>query len=286
MVPLRERERKRIELSSPDWLAAAAGALWVKNDGGEVVRINPKVGEVVARIPPPTGSGFCQGFGAAHGAVYSCPYQGVIQKIDVDSNRITDEIRIAMLGDQGHLETASGRLWLITASARAIRGINVEDGEVGPPIKLGAFCTELAAADTTVWAACPTDGLLVRVNTESGEVTGRLKFRDIRQVAVDESVWVGYSDGVAQVDPETLEVQVLYDAQIGLFGSIYANDDTVLVRSEGEPFLIVINPTTRTVIETIIAPDLPSGGNAIRIGDSWWASAYDDKTLVQIEPTS
>ena len=150
--------------------------------------------------------------------------------------------------------TASGRLWTITGSATAIRGIDLTDDSVGPPIRLGAFCTELAASGATVWASCLTDEMLLRVDTRSGEVTGRVEFPGIRQVAAGDSVWVGFDEGVAQVDPDTLEVEALYDAHIGFGGSIYVDDDRVLLRSDGGPFLIAIDPATHTAVETIGGP--------------------------------
>jgi hypothetical protein len=36
------------------------------------------------------------------------------------------------------------------------------------------------------------------------------------------------------------------------------------------------------VVETIKAPDLLSGGDVVAIGDSVWATAYDDQTLVEL----
>ena len=284
VVALSERECGRLELDSPDWLATASGALWVKLDGGDVVRVDPDTGTVAAQVPPPGArTGPCQGFGAIDEAVYACPYPGLIERIDPNTNQIVEEIEIRVLGDQGHLPTAGGRIWVITGTAEAIRGIDPGDNEVGPPIELGAFCTQLAASGPLVWAVCPSDGLLLRVDTTSGEVTGRLRLPGAMHVAAGDSVWVAFDKGIAQVDPDTLKVEFRYDLSIGLGGSIYVDTDRVLLRADGGPFLTVIDPGAHKVVQTIEAPDLPSGGNVIRVGDSIWATAYDDGTVVRLQ---
>jgi DNA-binding beta-propeller fold protein YncE len=273
-----------VGLGSPDWLASTDGSLWVKLDSGDVVRLDPSSGRTLARIRPPgVGSGLCQGFGATAEAVYACPYDGLVERIDVDTNRLAAKIAVPVVGDQGHLVTVGGRLWVITGAADEIRGIDTTTNEIGPPIPLGAACTELAAADPIVWAACPTEGRLLRIDTVARRVTGRVALPGARLLTADQMrVWVSYDDGVAQVDAERLGVQAVYQVWPGLGGGIYVDGDRVLLRSEGGPFLTVLDPARRKVVETITAPDLPSGGNVIRTGRSLWASASDDGTIVRL----
>ena len=44
--------------------------------------------------------------------------------------------------------------------------------------------------------------------------------------------------------------------------------------------MTVIDPAAHTILQTVTAPDLPSAGSAVRIGDIVWTTAYDDGTLV------
>jgi hypothetical protein len=50
----------------------------------------------------------------------------------------------------------------------------------------------------------------------------------------------------------------------------------------GGSFLARIDPVERRIVETIEAPQLSSGGDVVVIGDSVWATAYNDETVVQL----
>ena len=93
---------------------------------------------------------------------------------------------------------------------------------------------------------------------------------------------MAFEGGVAQIAPDSLEVEAVYNLSPRYGGAIYATDDSVWVRLEGGPFLARIDPTSQEIVETIEAPRLKSGGDVIQIGDSVWASAYDDLALVEL----
>jgi hypothetical protein len=74
-------------------MVSAFGSLWVKQDTGDVVRVDPEAGNVIARIahdsprdPRAHGRG-CQGIGASEEAIWSCPREGTITRIAADSNK-------------------------------------------------------------------------------------------------------------------------------------------------------------------------------------------------------
>jgi hypothetical protein len=54
------------------------------------------------------------------------------------------------------------------------------------------------------------------------------------------------------------------------------------VRQDGGPFLTRIDPSSHEIVQTIKAPDLPSGGDIVEIDGSLWATAFDDATLVEL----
>jgi hypothetical protein len=56
------------------------------------------------------------------------------------------------------------------------------------------------------------------------------------------------------------------------------------VRTQAPPFLTHIDPVGRKVVETVVAPELPSGGHVLVADSVVWASAYDDGTVVQLRP--
>lgn len=286
-VRLTRLETARLDLDSPDWLTVTAGALWVKLDPGTVVRVNPATAKVQQQVPPADGPGefnLCQGFGNSGDAVWSCTPFGTIERIEAETGRVTDNPVLAMRSDQGHLVVAGDRLWTITRSGDSIAGIGLDDHEIGAPVPLGASCTDLAAEGSSVWAVCPADNQVLRVDTRTGEVTGRLRLPVPRQVSVRGDVWVTFEAGVAQVEPETLSVEAVYDVPAGLGGGIWAGPDRVWVRCDGGPFLVGIDPVAHRVVASVTAADLPSGGEVVGLGDQLWATAYDDATLVRLRP--
>ncbi len=277
-------ETARLDVDSPDWLAVAAASLWVKLDPGTVVRVDPATARVEKRVPPrgPEEFNLCQGFGSSGDAIWSCTPFGSIERIDASTNRVTDRLLVPMRSDQGHLVVASKRLWIITRSGNSIAGINLEDDKLGEPIPLGASCTDLAAADPIVWAVCPAENQVLRVDTGTGQVTGRLGLPEPRTAAVRDHLWVGFKGGVAQVNPESLSIDAVYDVQPGPGGGIWAGTDRVWVRCDGGPFLIGIDPDARRVVASVTADDLLSGGDVVGVGHQLWATAYDDSTLVRL----
>jgi len=277
-------------LDSPDWMATTSGALWVKLDPGTVVQLDPATARVRKRVAAhgPDAFNLCQGFGETGDAVWSCTPFGTLERIDAASGRVTDLLRYPVRSDQGHLVEAGNKLWVIPRSGDAIAGIDLSDRTLGQPIGLRASCVELAAADPVVWAVCTADNQVVRVDTAAGRVTGRLAIPQPRQVAVGAgSVWIGFQGGVAQVDPESLAVEAVYDVDAGLAGALWVGRRLVWVRGDQGTFLTALDPVAHRVVYRITAADLPSGGNVIGVGHQLWATAFDDATVVRLRlPTS
>jgi len=286
-VQLATLETARLDLDSPDWLALAEGSLWVKLDPGTVVRVDPTKARVQKQVPPADGPedfSLCQGFGSSGDAVWSCTPYGSIERINASTSRVTDNFLIPMRHDQGRLVVAGGRLWTIAQSGDSIAGINLEDNELGAPIPMGASCTDLSAADPIVWAVCPAENQVLRVDTSTGEVTGRFGLPVPRSVSVRDDVWVTFEGGVAQVDPKTLSIEAVYDVPAGLGGAVWPGPDRVWVRCDGGPFLVGIDPVAHRVVASVTANDLPSGGDVVGVGRQLWATAYNDGALVRLRP--
>jgi hypothetical protein len=134
----------------------------------------------------------------------------------------------------------------------------------------------------SIWITCYVADKVLRVDPRSGKVVDSLDFEGPRAIAADEEVWVGFGSGVAQVDPDSLEVVNVYEVYPGVTGSIFAGPSGVWVREEGERFLISIDRDAGEITEVISAPQFPSGGDVVQIGDSVWATAYNDAAVVQL----
>lgn len=281
-VKLKDVETTRVELSSPDWLATTTGALWVRLDGGQVVKLDPVTGAIQERIDSPPGNGHCQAFGAAGDeAVFSCAYEGMMARIDPASNEVVSEVEVDFSSDQGHVVTADDNIWVLNPDGDKITPIHVNDNSLGKAIDLGSFCVELAADGPVIYATCTSDGLVLRIDSTRREVTHRLALTDPRTIwASPSGVFVSFEGGVAQLDPKSLEPAAVYDVPLDLGGGIFADAERAWLRAEGGPFLTVIDPAAHKIVQIVTAPDLPSGGSALRVGDIVWATASNDGSLV------
>lgn len=266
-----------------DWMIPAFGSLWVKRGDGDVIRVNPD-GVVVARIRSGGFSGtVCQGIGASSELIWSCPEEGIIDRIDPKTNRIVDSLRVDKAIDQGRVHEVAGKLWFATDAGKVLVGVDPESGETETEIDLDANCPSLAADANTIWAACYFDDRLIAIDAERGEILGETELSGPASMDFGESLWVGFDEGLAEVDPETLEIAALYDVFPGLTGSIHATGDRVWVRVQGGPFLTLVDPVTGEIAETIVAPKLPSGGDVVEFAGSVWATATEEGTLIRLE---
>jgi streptogramin lyase len=284
-VNLEERLLTELEVPSPDWMVEAFGSLWVKRDDGAVVRVDPATGRIAAEIPAPgpPSQHVCQGIGASGGAIWSCPAVGEIVRIDPATNEVAATARIDKLPDQGRIVSTTDRVCVLTDSGAELTAIDPRDAKPTEAVKLNARCSELATDGTTLWAMCPFYDRVLRIDARTGEVGDTLELAGASNASVSDHLWVGFEGGVAQVDSDTLEVLAVYEVHPRYGGAIFATPDAVWVREEGGSFLTRIDPEGQRIVETIEAPKLPSGGDAVQIAGSVWATAYNDATLVELE---
>ena len=120
-------------------------------------------------------------------------------------------MRLDNFGDQGRLVSAAGHVWVLTDSGATLTGIDTRTNKPSTTIKLGGRCADLAADETTVWAMCPLEDRLLRIDAEAAEVDDELALAGAGHASVADDLWVGFEGGVAQIDPESLEVVAVYD---------------------------------------------------------------------------
>lgn len=276
---------RKLEIAGqPDWMVGAFGSLWIKEDAGPVRRVDPRSGEEFARIQPPTfGEPACQGLGASSDAIWVCPRGGGrLVRIDPRSNSVAATVRIDKLANQGRLVEAAGKLWVLTGAGDQLRGIE-GDSTVSSPIRLPGPCQDLAVdAEGMLLAACPQEDLLLRVDPDSGEVATEAELPGATSVTVRDDVWAAFDDGLAQLDPQTLETTAVYDVYPSYGGAIYATSDSVWVREEQGTFLTEIDPARQEIVRRIKASAYPSGGDVVAFDEYVWTTASDDSVALQL----
>lgn len=287
VVDLADREIARLQiLGGPDWMVEGFGSIWVKLDRGVVLRISPENNSIVAEIPV-TQSG-CAGIGASPGAIWTCSRdfdQPVhVARIDPESDQVAEVVVVGKAPDQARFVYSNLHVWVLNGPGDLVRGIDPTSNTFGPEIDLGTRCTELAAGGDVLWAACPIEGMVVRIDPDGEVVHTPPIFNDARTISVGEFVFVGFRTGTAQLDPETLEVLAVYEAAPGLLGSLWADRGDLWIRQDDGPYLTRIDPATLTVVETIETDEIASGGDVLAAFDSIWTTAFDANVLIRLAP--
>ena len=95
-----------------------------------------------------------------------------------------------------------------------------------------------------------------------------------------------FEGGLAQINPDTLQVIAAYDVNLGIFGEVWADPDDVWARAPGTAMLTCIDPREHRFVETLTSSAYPSGGDILVIGDDLWTTASDDGVLLKIRPDS
>jgi streptogramin lyase len=281
-VEIDDRLANELEIEGgPSWLADGFGSLWLKRDDGVVMRIDPQSGKVLAEIETaPFKQPVCQGLGVSDDAIWTCPRGGTLVRIDPSRNAADAEISLDNLVDQIHLASLNGAVWVLTKGGHELTAIDDATGKTSLQARLPETCNDLSVLVDSIWITCYVADKVLKVDARSGEVVDDLELDGPRAIAADKELWVGFGSGVAQIDPDSLEVLNAYEAYPGVTGSIFAGPAGVWVREEGERFLMRIDPEAGEMTEVIEAPKLPSGGDVVQIGNSVWATAYNDAALV------
>jgi len=285
-VAMAQRQRAKIAVSgNPDWLAADDTSLYVKTDSGTVAVVDPASNRVVRSFPTGAAGGLCQGLGVAFGSVWTCSPDpsgagDEVLRLDPRSGKVLARLPVAKRPDQGHLEAAAGRLWVITDAG--LVGIDPATNQPDPPLDLGVAGTELAVGEEMVWVSSVGDGAVVRVDPAARAVVARAAGLDSpRELTVGDHVWVLTRAGLVALDRDGLEHAGTVPTGPQSCG-LATTPEAVWV-SDTEPFLQQVDPATRTVLAEVTT-DTGSCGDVRVAHGSIWATAADDDVLYRLDP--
>jgi hypothetical protein len=279
-----------------DWPLEGFGSLWLLAPDQEepsLLRVDPTTNETIASIALPGRS--CQGFTVSDEAVWACTPDGAV-RIDPETNAIVGEVAFETGMATSRLAFGSGSVWALGAEDGVSNHlVRIDpDAMTATSIALGHGAATLAYGFDAVWVTAPQEGLILRVDPTTDEVTEHTAGLERPQtiVAGPDSLWVTLFGGpdvepdqptVVRVDPADGSVlaEVATGAASENLGGLWAADDAVWVRAP-EQFLTRIDPETNEVAEVISGPR-GAGDVTVAFG-SVWATSGDALTVYRFEP--
>jgi streptogramin lyase len=252
--------------------AAAAGAVWVADDGaGTLVRIDPRTNRVTARVK--VGRGACA-VAAGAGFVWVANYRtGQLLRVDPRTRRIR---RTAVGGAPFDVAVAGGRVWVTGFSSGMLVEVDARTGRVVRRRAIGGFPNGLLAAAGSIWVGLGrTATEIVRVQPESG----LLQRIDVgvqaptHFVATRAGIYVA-NDGDAFVLLDSRDGHVLKVSRFGrtLGQAAPAADGSVWVPDKEIDTIFRVEPATGRVLDSFRAGD--GAFQAMQAFGSIWVTSY------------
>ena len=191
--------------------------MWAIGADGVVLRIDPEVNEVVARIPTvkvgslPGGSAAGVSVAATSTAVWAVSggHFSVPQVFRIDPATNLARPFVATGNAPTAVAVGFGDLWVSDSFENTVTRVDPA-GVVVAPIPVGHGPIAVAVGKDAVWVADSLDDAVVRIDPETNSVVDTIPVgRSPSSIAVEDgSVWVGnrHDGTVSRIDPEKNEV--------------------------------------------------------------------------------
>jgi DNA-binding beta-propeller fold protein YncE len=192
------------------------GAVWiVKNDASMLLRIDPELNAVVARVEVDSTEALAAGGGAVW---LSNPAGDTVTRIDPRTNKVVARIHVVQATG---IAVAPGAVWVANALEPSVVRIDPETNRVVATIRVGpnfTCCSEhmgVFAERGAVWAAVPNGNRLVRIDPATNTVaeTVKLPYCPGGYVTIaSDALWSaggGCADVVARIDLRTKALTTL-----------------------------------------------------------------------------
>ena len=253
----------------PCGAVAAFDSVWVANDGGTLVRINPKTNRVVRRIR--VGAGACS-LAASRNALWIANYKRGL-------TRVTPRGRVKTI-DVGatpfDVLVAYGRVWVSAWEAGELAVVDPATLKVVRRIDVGPRPVGLAARNGTVWVGFGRDATAIaRVNPLTFRVN-RVEI-GVRApgwfVTGTKDLWIQANDGdLVHFDP--ISRRVLAHLQVGgtLAQGATAPDGTIWMPDKERSVVYRVDPKRERVLGSF--PAGPGAYVALRAYGSMWVTSY------------
>jgi streptogramin lyase len=308
--PLEDVASLKLDLEGgPDWPTELDGSLWLlapdvalmsEADEPFVYRIDPESGEVLEQIT--VGGRLCQGMSAGFDALWVCADDGVL-RIDPATNAVVARVAFTTPRVFTRLAVSDSAVFSLAGSVVADSVVRIDPASdtVAATYELGRTATPLGHVDPSLaygagalWLTLPADGLLLRIDPETGEVTTAASdLPGPSTVAAGAGgIWVllyGDDDAGAVDEPALLFLDpasgetTLFDAgsSPGGSGDLAVSADAVWVRGDN-PFLVRLDPRGGELIEQISKAG--TGDGAVGTTDGFlWVTSLDRGSVWRID---
>jgi streptogramin lyase len=152
-------------------MSFGAGALWLLNSDGTVVRVDPATNAIVARIATTPGA---LSLAAGDGRVWiSCcgsetrPGTGRLLGVDPSADRVTEQIPLA--GHPGSLAIGYGAVWVIDDARNALLRVDPTTHAITVIHIAARGLADVASGTGGIWVTVRT-GVLVKVDPRTNQV--------------------------------------------------------------------------------------------------------------------
>ena len=278
----------------PDWPLEGFDSLWLLAPDSEepsLLRLDPATNEIIATVPIPGND--CQGFTVSDDALWACVDDGAV-RIDPATNAIVGEVAFETGMVWSRLAFGHDSVWAIGADG-GIPNVLVRidpTAMTSTAIPLGHGAATIAYGFDAVWLTAPQDGMILRVDPATEEVTEYVTGLGRPQTVVigPDSLWVTLfgAEEVAPDQPTVIRIDpsdgaVLAEVATGAasenLGGLWATDSAVWVRAPNA-FLTRIDPATNEVVEMLTGPN--STGDVTVAFGSLWATGSSANTIYRM----
>ncbi len=263
----------------PCGIVSAFGSVWVANDGGTLVRIDPRTNRARKRIR--VGAGACFMTADAR-ALWIANYKGGLVRV-TPRGRVQS---IAVGATPDNVLAAFGRVWVTTWGAgklsvvdprtlRVVRRIDVGSKPAGLAVRNGAVWVGFGRDATSIARVSPRTYRVDRIDVGVPEPRGF--------VAGTKDLWIQANTGdLLQFDP--IARRVLAHLEVGrtLAQGAVAPDGTIWVPDKEQSIVYRVDPARRRVVDSF--PAGPGAYVTLRAYKSMWVTSYAGRDVRRFKP--
>jgi YVTN family beta-propeller protein len=263
----------------PCGIVSAFGSVWVANDGGTLVRIDPRTNRVRKRIR--VGAGAC--FMAADArAVWIANYKGGLVRV-TPRGRVQ---RITVGATPDSVLVAYGRVWVTTWGAgklvvvdprtlKVLRRIDVGSKPAGLAARNGAVWVGFSRAVSSIARVSPATYRVDRIDVGVPEPRGF--------VAGTKDLWIQANTGdLVQFDPVARRVLAHLEVGRTLAQGALAPDGTIWVPDKEQNLVYRVDPSRPRVVDSF--PAGPGAYVTLRAYGSMWVTSYAARDVRRFRP--